>query len=177
MKQILKPPVRQFLLKALIIYILWYILYDLWMLPDGSVDYWLSHNMVVVSSSILHVIGYHVFAYGRNVGISGTSGIRMLNGCNGLSTIGLFLGFIIAFPGDHWKRLWFSLAGILIIYLTNVMRITILTLIIYWKPSYFNVTHEYTGSLVYYSIIFVLWMIWANYGRNNRLLSQTVPSS
>ena len=46
-----------FLLKALMLYVLWYMLYELWIGPEGYLDAWVINNLVDLSSFILKVFG------------------------------------------------------------------------------------------------------------------------
>lgn len=161
---ILKSEIARFLIKVFVIYVIWYIVYELWVLPGGMIDEPLSQNIASVSAGILTVLGESIFYFGRVVGISGTNGVEIVDGCNGIAAIGLFLGFVIAYPGTWIPRLIFSVFGIVIIYITNVLRtVTLCYIQAYW-PSAFDITHDYSTTAIFYIIIFLLWMVWANYG-------------
>ncbi|MDZ7681672.1 MAG: hypothetical protein U5J63_08185 [Fodinibius sp.] len=60
--QWLKSDVGQFLLKVVGIYFCWYVIYELWLLPEGSLDQWLTTNIVAVSAGILDAAGYNFYA-------------------------------------------------------------------------------------------------------------------
>ncbi len=158
-----------FIIKALVVYAVWYALYHLWLLPDGRLDQLVSRNIVSVTAALLQLSGYDVFAFDRIVGIGLANGLEIIDGCNGIETIGLFVGFVIAYPGDSVKRWFFIPAGILIIYLTNVFRIYLLAIIQYhWYPG-FHTIHDYTFNLVFYVVVFALWIVWALRG-NGKLI-------
>lgn len=164
MKSFLKSDIAIFLLKVFCIYLVWYMVYELWVLPNGYIDEPLSKNIASVSAGILSFLGEDVFYYGRVVGIIGTPGGEIVDGCNGIAAIGLFLGFIFAYPGSWPPRIFFSIFGIAVIYLVNVTRIVVLSYIqLYW-PAAFEFTHDYSTTAIFYFVIFILWMIWANYG-------------
>lgn len=168
LKTILKSDVTIFLLKVFCIYLLWYIVYELWVLPNGYIDEPLSKNIASVSAGILTFLGEDVFNYARVVGISGAAGVEIVDGCNGIAAIGLFLGFIYAYPGAWMPRFYFSIFGIAVIYLINVARIVSLCFIqVYW-PQGFSFTHNYSTTAIFYIIIFILWMIWANFGETDK---------
>jgi len=158
-------PAVKFVLKGLLVYIIWYIIYNLIINPAGYVDAWLEHNLVVVSGDLLHLLGYSVFYYKNVLGINHLSGIEVSAGCNGLSAIGLFLGFVIAYPGDTLKRWLFIPFGCLLIYISNIIRISILALTQHYKPDLFDFMHHYSLPLFFYLVIFVMWMVWANWGQ------------
>ncbi|TNE73507.1 exosortase/archaeosortase family protein [bacterium] len=169
-----KNPVYLFALKGIGIYIVWYFFYDLWILPAGNVDEALSLNIIDVAAGILHAIGYsEVYTAFRIIGIGESPGIEIVNGCNGLSAIGLFIGFVVAYPGDNVKRILFLITGIGVIYLVNVIRVVILAVTqVYWA-DFFDFTHDYSTTAIFYIVIFIMWVIWANYGGSEQQ-SETV---
>lgn len=153
-----------FLLKALLIYLTWYVMYTFWILPDGRLDQLVSRNIVSVTASMLRFSGYEVFAFDRVVGIGLSRGLEIINGCNGIETIGLFAGFIAAYPGNRTKRWLFLPFGILVIYLVNVLRVFFLAILQHHQDSLFHFVHDYTFNLIFYLVVFLLWMIWALFG-------------
>lgn len=153
-----------FAVKALSIYIGWYLLYDLWLLPDGRLDEALSVHIVNLSSSILSVFGLEAATFGRIIMLPGTNGIEIVDGCNGIEAIGLFVGFVVAYPGEAWKRYVFIPLGIFIIYVVNVSRIIVLTVTQLKWPAFFDFTHDYTTTSIFYIVIFLMWVVWVNWG-------------
>jgi exosortase family protein XrtF len=160
----LKSEVGQFVLKVVGIYICWYLVYELWLLPDGSLDRWLTTNIVSVSTGILEYLNYDFYAQGRLIGIGESAGIYLVDGCSGIAAIGLFVGFVIAYPGEWMARIAFITFGIGIIYLINIVRIVVLAITQVSWPGMFDITHDYSTTAIFYLAIFVLWMIWANFG-------------
>ena len=163
----IKSPIVKFVLKALLIFAAWYMLYELWLLPDGSLDRWLSLNIIGTSAGILEWFGFDVFAVNRIIGIGEYPGVEIVNGCNGIAAMGLFLGFILSYPGDFKNRLSFCVVGIGVIYLVNIARIMILVITQAKWPQFFDFTHDYSTTAIFYIVIFVLWMIWVNFADTN----------
>ncbi|WP_051141333.1 archaeosortase/exosortase family protein [Salisaeta longa] len=93
----------RFALKGLAVYALWYVVYDLWLLPDGRLDRWLSTTVASLSGTLLQLVGFEAMVSGRTLTLPGVVGVRIVNGCNGLTTIGLFMGFVVAYPG-RWRH-------------------------------------------------------------------------
>jgi exosortase family protein XrtF len=160
-----------FLAKALAVYGVWYVVYDLWLLPDGRLDTWLSRNVTAVSGGLLQVMGFDAVVNGRTLYLPGAAGVRLIDGCNGLTTIGLFAGFILAFPGRHILRALYLPIGIGVIYVSNVLRVTALTLFQKTWPAAFDVVHDLGATSFFYLIVFGLWVVWAQYG-DRPLLAQ-----
>lgn len=152
-----------FIGKVMLFYIVWWLLYDRWLLPDGRLDEWVSLNIVSMSAGLLDLLGFDAYMFNRVVGIDMSRGLEIIDGCNGLEAIGLFIGFIIAYPGDSIKKMLFTLSGIGIIYISNVFRITVLAVVQYYTPDQFGFTHDYTSNSIFYIVIFILWIVWANF--------------
>ncbi len=160
-------PVLQFLAKAVAIYGIWYVLYDLWLLPDGRLDTWVSETVVHAGQMVLSGVGIEAVANGRSIELARASGIRIVDGCNGLATIGLFAGFVLAFPGSTRRRLLFLPLGIGVIYVANVARVSLLAgLQVHWPPA-FEFVHDLGAPAFFHLIVFGLWVLWANYGSSS----------
>lgn len=153
-----------FLAKLLGFFVVWYLVYEVWILPDGRLDAFLSVNIVDVAGGILTLFGVDIFLDYRVLGIPGTAGVIIVNGCNGLEAIGLFVGFVMAYPGDNFKRALFLPMGMLVIYIINVIRIVVLVLLQYYHPQSFDFAHDYSTSAIFYLAIFGMWVVWINYG-------------
>lgn len=143
---------------------LWFVVYDLWLLPDGRLDEVLSLHVASASRTLLTWLGYEAQVYGRVVWMEGTAGIEVVNGCNGLAVIGLFLGFVMAFPGTMRRRLVFVPLGILTLYVVNVGRLAMLVLVQHYRPGWFDLVHEFAATGIYYVIVFGLWIAWVHFG-------------
>ncbi len=101
-------PLTRFLLIAGVIYIIWYLMYDYYLLPDGRLDAFLSLSGVNLAGGILNIFGWDIYSESRVLAITGTNGVEIQNGCNGLELIGLYMGFILSYPGGTiLKRVMF----------------------------------------------------------------------
>ncbi len=163
----MKSPVVTFILKALLIFVVWYLIYELWLLPDGRLDTWLSYNIIGNTAGILQNFGFEIFTVDRIIGIGEHPGIEIVNGCNGIAAMGLFMGFILAYPGDWKNRISFTVLGIGVIYLVNILRIITLSITQAKWPSIFDFMHDYSTTAIFYLFIFLLWMIWVNFNEAN----------
>ncbi len=105
---------------------------------------------------VLSGVGIEAIANGRSIELARAFGIRIVDGCNGLATIGLFAGFVLAFPGSTRRRLLFIPSGIRVIYLANVARVSLLAgLQVYWPPV-FEFVHNLGTPTFFHLIVFVL---------------------
>lgn len=167
-KELFHNKVFQFFLKAIGLYIGWFLLYELWLHPAGRLDRIMIDNLIDSSSFLLRAMGYRLIPEPpvtesiRTIGIDGTHGVWIGDPCNGLSLIALFSGFIIAFDGKINHKLWFIPLGALSLHLLNIIRIVALCLVVSVDYRYLDFNHTYTFTLISYSWMFFLWIIWAN---------------
>lgn len=86
--------------------------------------------------------------------------VRVIEGCNSVSVIILFLSFILAFWKGLKPTLIFIFIGGLLIYVFNVTRIALLTLGLYFYPEYGDLLHDILFPLFIYGLVFLLWIFW-----------------
>jgi exosortase family protein XrtF len=60
---------------------------------------------------------------------------RIVEGCNAISVIILFISFVIAFSGKLKATVFFIFGGSLLIYGLNVLRIAALSALIFYFPK------------------------------------------
>jgi exosortase family protein XrtF len=90
----------------------------------------------------------------------GRSVLAIYEGCNGINIMIIFVAFLVAF-GPIGKRLWlFALAGILIIHLMNLVRISVLFWVALYLPNFVYFVHKYLFTAILFVIVFILWIVW-----------------
>ena len=87
---------------------------------------------------------------------------RITEGCNAVSVMILFVSFVAAFSGKFKKTLMFILFGLISIYILNVLRIALLTVLLYHYPNQTHLLHGVLFPLIIYGFVFILWVIWIN---------------
>lgn len=96
---------------------------------------------------------------------------RVVEGCNAMSVMILFMAFVIAFKGKIKHTFLFILAGIVIIHILNVIRIALLGVALYNYPEYEHILHGVIFPLFIYGVVFGLWVIWvqkfSTYGKDS----------
>lgn len=156
-----------FLIKSAILYVLWFVCYNIFLHPNSNFDYLLINNLTDITKFILTKMGYTLMTIPADldtmgvVGIDGSHGVLIGYPCNGLELFALFTGFVIAFPGSVKDKLWFIPLGILLIHLLNIFRVIALTILAYKAPEYLDFNHTYTFTILVYTVVFILWMLWA----------------
>jgi exosortase family protein XrtF len=96
---------------------------------------------------------------------------RIVEGCNAVSVIVLFISFIIAFSGKIKTTFLYLVSGSIFIHILNVVRIALLCLVLYHWPEQKKLFHDVFFPLFIYGVVFLLWIIWinkfSNYARKN----------
>jgi len=87
---------------------------------------------------------------------------RVIEGCNGMSIIILFVSFIVAFSGKIKTTVLYLLSGSVLLYVVNLLRIVILSIGLYHYPWRKEELHTVIFPAIIYGMVFLLWMFWVN---------------
>ena len=87
---------------------------------------------------------------------------RIIEGCNSVSVIILFVSFIIAFSGKFKTTLFYILAGSVLIYVVNLVRVVILSIGLYHYPWRKDILHTVIFPGIIYGMVCLLWVFWVN---------------
>lgn len=157
----------RFLLIAALAYTLWLLVYYLVIMPYTPWDFYLNDNIAKLGQTVFSIFGAESDVYHESDHVvlyltgGNNRGIWIGDACNGFKLFSIFSIFIIAFPGNWKKKLWYIPMGLIIIHLANVIRVMSLVLINNYYPRFLDFNHLYTFTIFVYSIIFLLWYIWA----------------
>ena len=127
-----------------------------------------THLVALQSESVIHTMGYDVSIEpnkhepAMNIVQSGLVLARVVEGCNAISIMLLFVAFVLAFFDGKKKTFLFILGGLTLIYGMNVLRIALLTAGIIKYPKYTELLHGTIFPAVIYGTVFLLWMGWIN---------------
>jgi exosortase family protein XrtF len=82
--------------------------------------------------------------------------------CNGLELMILYAGFIICFTGSWKRKILYITGGVVGLYIINVLRCAMLVYIGLEYPKQFDIAHKYIFNLVIYAFAFLLWIFYVN---------------
>ncbi|MDX1762411.1 MAG: exosortase family protein XrtF [Christiangramia sp.] len=171
MHQLLKKysPVIRFIFTFLGTYLLLALVYNIYLQNYRSGIYYpdyLTHLVAVQSEAVVSALGYdshlrsgypeatmHLMVEGKFVA-------RIIEGCNAASIIILFVSFMLAFSGRIKTTLFFTLAGSVVIYVTNILRIAFMAIGIYEYPWHAHFLHSIAFPLGIYGVVFLIWVLW-----------------
>lgn len=166
----LQPDVFRFLVLGFGGYIVWHLAYETYLKPATLLDECITENLIVVSEAVVEALGYEPLAlfqendgdFRYRVGIRGGQGVLVGSSCDGVVLFALYAIFILSFPGRWFRKAWYIPAGIAAIHAANILRIISLLMIqLYFGEEALKFNHDYTFTVVVYSIIFALWYAYA----------------
>ena len=167
MREILSNKIVRFLLLGGGLYILWLLIYHLLIQSYTSWDFYLNYNIVSASQSVLSWMGVESFIdiESDHVVLVLSEGnfrpILVGDECNGFKLFSIFTIFILVFPGNWKKKIWFIPLGIIFVHIANILRVVALLLINNYHPEFLDFNHLYTFTIFVYAIIFLLWYWYA----------------
>ncbi len=125
-----------------------------------------THLVAKQSAAIISGFGYEADIVAHNLHpqmqlfIDGEYLGNIIEGCNSLSIIILFVAFIVAFAQKFKKTLLFLLGGAVLIYGVNLIRIVILSIALHHYPEQEKFLHGIVFPSLIYGMVFLLWMLW-----------------
>lgn len=162
-------PILKVLLRFIIIYMVLLFAYQRYLQPFEGVDldpfsYWVANQVVYVQNALGYatVLLPEPLRETANFHSYGINTTRMVEGCNVVSVLILFVAFIFAFY-KGFKTFLFVIAGLVVLHIANVFRIAGLNLVYLEAPQYSKITHDYLFPAVIYGMVVVIWLVWIKF--------------
>ena len=167
--------VKSFLLKGLLLFVGWKLIYLLLLLPSRTLDKPLTGFTAISAAKALNFLshtsnyttqdeideydadGYHETQYVTSIFFKGEKALSVADACNALELLVLYTGFIICFPAGLKRKISFTITGIILICLVNILRCAGLAWIFIYYPAYGDFSHHYVFTFIVYLCIFLLW--------------------
>jgi exosortase/archaeosortase family protein len=174
--QQIPSPVKTFLWRAFVVFVIWEMTYSIYLLPDRIIDRPLTMFVGNSTANFINLIKQANFAtcqyVSKTTTIEGNTIstmaatvflgpkrlIGIADGCNGLSLFVLFIGFILAYPGNVYLKLGYAFIGTVIITFLNISRCTGLALVHNSYPNLTDFAHHYLFKIITYTAIFYMWL-------------------
>lgn len=155
-----------FLLRFGLVYLILSAIYKWFLGMYGNHPDAITKNVAILSQKALNALGFvaksiahtsdpYYIVYINNMYLA-----RIIEGCNGVNVIILFITFIVAYRGKLKHTLLFLLAGIVFLYVFNIVRIAFIVLGLYYFPEYAEFLHQILFPVLIYGAMFLLWGIW-----------------
>lgn len=162
-----------FLLKFFASYFLLFVIYSYYLQKTQKKGEVFACSPITVkvaeqTEDVLGFLGYNVANMQHDKELSvkliveGQYTARVIEGCNSISIIILFIAFIVAFPGTWKATILYAVVGSTLIYGVNVLRIAFLTVMLYKYPDEQIFLHNVVFPLIIYGFTFLLWVLWVH---------------
>ena len=161
-------PTIIFLLKFLIINVVLTQAYSKYIDSYESTDSF-THEVALESSLLASFMGFESSIEQNKdeasvrLYLDGEYKVKIVEGCNGIAVMILFISFIIAFGGKLVDILWFVPLGLFLIHLANILRLVFLVYIYVYFYSFADIAHDYIFPSIIYGMVFILWIVWVNF--------------
>jgi exosortase/archaeosortase family protein len=106
-----------------------------------------------------HIMGLSVRISGNSISHQGFQMV-IAPGCIALHEAIVFAAAIIAYPMKLKDKITGVALGIMVVLVTNVIRLIILFLTGIFFPSAFKLLHEQVGQILYTLCIVIFWIMW-----------------
>lgn len=162
-------PVLGILLRFIIIYLVLLFAYQFYL--NSFKETGLDPFSRIIANQVMHiqnVIGYSTKLYDDIPGDSIWFNVknyyptRMVEGCNAISVMILFVSFVFAFY-KGFKTFAFVLSGLVLLYIMNLLRIAGLNIVMTDYQHYGKMSHDYLFPAVIYGSVVLLWLVWIKF--------------
>ena len=154
--------IRLFLVRGLIVFVAWQLLYNLLLAPAHTPDRQLTDVTAYVTMKIANAVYGHAEMYGHPdravITLYGKKILGIADPCNALEIYVLYVAFLFCYPAPDKRRLIFVLAGVPLIFMLNVVRCSLLLWLNLKHRGWFNISHHYIFNTVVYLLVFYLWI-------------------
>ena len=158
-------PIRLFLLKSVIVFTAWQLLYSLVLAPIRIPDNFLTNITAASTAKIMSIFYGHIDAalnaFKVILRLNGKKVIGIADPCNALEIYVLYLGFLICYPASARLRVIFIAIGLPAIFVANVVRCCLLVWLNIAHRGWVDIAHHYIFTALVYLIVFYLWMIYS----------------
>ena len=89
--------------------------------------------------------------------------IGIIWGCLGFKQMSIYAGIILFYWGPLLKKLWYIPLGCFILTVYNVIRIASIVWLTNGAPDRFQSLHDGILRYIYYTIVFLLWVVWEEF--------------
>jgi exosortase/archaeosortase family protein len=124
---------------------------------------WLADQVYIQSIWLVdHVLGIDFTSVDQNSTLyfPNNGYIAVNRSCSGFKQILQFALLMMVYPGSLKQKFWYIPLGIVIVHITNLFRITGLSVVIIHWPAYWDFSHDYLFRPFFYVVIFSLWVLW-----------------
>ncbi len=163
----------QFLLKFFVTYFVLFAIYSGYLQKTQQKDDFfacspITETVAKQTVNVLHIFGFdasylqHEKEMSIKLLVDNVYVAKVIEGCNSISIIILFVAFIIAFAGSFKATVLYAVFGSFVIYGINLLRISFLTVMLSRYPNQQYFLHNLVFPAIIYGTTFLLWIVWVH---------------
>ncbi len=86
--------------------------------------------------------------------------LRIVWSCTGIKQAVILLFILLFAPGAWQHKLWYIPSALVLVWLFNIFRISSISAAYGRDPSSFVFLHEHLFKYMFYTLIFLIWVLW-----------------
>lgn len=149
---------QPFILRAVILFFSWKLLYIFLLQPYGFPNDWLTQFTEDSVAWVMSFFYHDISQFNHTIYANHIETVTIAPQCNGLEVFVLYIGFLLCIPTNWLRLLWFSVMGIVVIYVLNVLRSAALAGMYYHHNYFVDFAHHYAFKLIIYGVVFLFWV-------------------
>lgn len=134
--------------------------------------------LATISISLIHLFDDNVMSYGVIIyNTVNQFAVSIEAGCNGIEASIILFSAILTFPRSWKSRLIGIVLGLLSLHAVNIVRIISLFYLGQWNMTAFEWAHLYLWQALIMLDVFVVFLIWLRFGRDQTEGNATEPAT
>ena len=121
---------------------------------------WLSELAFRNTGTVLAFLGLDFTTANNTFTFESGNWLAINTGCSGFKQFLQAFFLYLLYPGKVKHKLWFVPLAMGLMHVANIIRLTGVGLTIYWRPEWFDFSHDYIFRFTFYLILFLLWIWW-----------------
>jgi exosortase/archaeosortase family protein len=165
-----------FFINLFILFSIWFVVYALILRPPRVIDRPLTNFITstvtscinILSPSTVPVSWIDLPVEGRaHITQNGQKVFGVYDVCNGIDLMFIYVGIIVLLPYSLKRKIIFSIGGVVVIIIANIIRVTALYFINVYQHSAFDFSHHYLFTILMYILIFYGWLLFIKKGKTD----------
>ncbi len=125
------------------------------------------------TTAVLHFLGFTFTEQNNTLTYADGSWLAINKSCSGFKQLLQALLLFVLYPGKLKHKLWFIPMALLLMHIANIIRLTGVSITLFYYGHLWEFSHDYVFRFVFYLILFLLWVWWEeqfnNKGKKNRV--------
>lgn len=111
-------------------------------------------------NTLLNVFGFDFFRKVTTFTFSNACAMDVQAGCSGFKQLFQVFFVFLLIPGRWTRKIWYIPIVLAVMFCATILHLFILSVVMANWPDYFQLTHVWASRAIFYSIMFLTWLIW-----------------